>query len=136
MAGKLAAGFIRGVEGQGVGSSLKHFAANSQELSRFNSDSVVDGRTLRELYLTRRPWGPSHRNRAGMPCFSYALVSQKLSPEQRAILSSKVICCNICLPSYTENRDTEAMVDNLSEEVFDTYLCSHNETVHNNPPNG
>ena len=52
LAGKLAAGFIRGVEGQGVGSSLKHFAANSQELSRFNSDSVVDGRTLRELYLT------------------------------------------------------------------------------------
>lgn len=52
LAGKLAAGFIRGVEGQGVGSSLKHFAANSQELSRFNSDSVMDERTLRELYLT------------------------------------------------------------------------------------
>lgn len=52
LAGKLAAGFIRGVEGQGVGSSLKHFAVNSQEKSRFNSDSVLDGRTLRELYLT------------------------------------------------------------------------------------
>ncbi len=37
------------------------------------------------------------------------------------------------LPSYTENRDTEAMVDNLSEEVFDTYLCSHNETVTRDP---
>ena len=52
LAGKLAAGFIRGVEGQGVGSSLKHFAVNSQEKSRFNSDSILDGRTLRELYLT------------------------------------------------------------------------------------
>ncbi len=52
LAGKLAAGFIRGAEAQGVGTSLKHFAANSQELSRFTSDSVVDGRTLRELYLT------------------------------------------------------------------------------------
>ncbi len=52
LAGKLAAGFIRGVEGQGVGTSLKHFAANSQELSRFTSDSVMDERTLRELYLT------------------------------------------------------------------------------------
>lgn len=51
LAGKLAAGFIRGVEGQGVGSSLKHFAANSQELCRFTSDSVMDERTLRELYL-------------------------------------------------------------------------------------
>ena len=37
------------------------------------------------------------------------------------------------LPSYTENRDTEAMVDNLSEEVFDTYLCYHNETVNHEP---
>ena len=52
LAGKLAAGFIRGVEAQGVGTSLKHFAANSQELSRFTSDSIMDERTLRELYLT------------------------------------------------------------------------------------
>lgn len=52
LSGKLAAGFIRGVEGQGVGTSLKHFAANSQEHSRFTSDSVMDERTLRELYLT------------------------------------------------------------------------------------
>lgn len=52
LAGKLAAGFIRGMEAQGVGSSLKHFAVNSQELSRFTSDSVLDDRTLRELYLT------------------------------------------------------------------------------------
>lgn len=52
LAGRLAAGFIRGVEGQGVGASLKHFAANSQELCRFTSDSVMDERTLRELYLT------------------------------------------------------------------------------------
>ncbi len=52
LAGKLAAGFIRGAEAQGIGTSLKHFAANSQELSRFTSDSVLDERTLRELYLT------------------------------------------------------------------------------------
>ena len=52
LAGKLAVGFIRGAEAQGIGTSLKHFAANSQELSRFTSDSVLDERTLRELYLT------------------------------------------------------------------------------------
>ena len=52
LAGKLAAGFIRGVESQGIGTSLKHFAANSQELCRFTSNSVMDERTLRELYLT------------------------------------------------------------------------------------
>ena len=52
LAGKLAAGFIRGAEAQGISTSLKHFAANSQEKSRFNSDSVLDERTMRELYLT------------------------------------------------------------------------------------
>ena len=52
LSGKLAAGFIRGAEAQGISTSLKHFAANSQEKSRFNSDSVLDERTMRELYLT------------------------------------------------------------------------------------
>ena len=52
LAGKLSAGFIRGAEAQGIGTSLKHFAVNSQEKSRFTSDSVLDERTLRELYLT------------------------------------------------------------------------------------
>ena len=52
LAGKLAAGFIRGAGAQGVGTSLKHFAANSQEYRRFTSDSVLDERALRELYLT------------------------------------------------------------------------------------
>ena len=52
LAGKLAAGFIRGAEAQGIGTSLKHFAANSQEHRRLTSDSIMDDRTLRELYLT------------------------------------------------------------------------------------
>ena len=52
LAGKLAAGFIRGMESQGVGSSLKHFALNSQEQARFTSNGIVDERTLREIYLT------------------------------------------------------------------------------------
>ena len=52
LAGKLAAGFIRRMETQRVGSSLKHFALNSQEQSRFTSNGIVDERTLREIYLT------------------------------------------------------------------------------------
>lgn len=52
LAGELAASFIQGAEGQGVGTSLKHFAANSQETKRFTSDSIVDDRSLREIYLT------------------------------------------------------------------------------------
>ncbi|MEE1200020.1 MAG: glycoside hydrolase family 3 C-terminal domain-containing protein [Christensenellales bacterium] len=52
LAGKLAAGFIRGVESLGVATSLKHFALNSQEKGRFTSDGIIDERTLREIYLT------------------------------------------------------------------------------------
>lgn len=52
LAGKLAAGFISGAESEGVGTSLKHFACNNQETKRFSSDSILDERTLREMYLT------------------------------------------------------------------------------------
>ena len=52
LAGKMAAGFIRGVQSNGISACPKHFAANSQELLRMTSDSVLDERTFRELYLT------------------------------------------------------------------------------------
>lgn len=52
LAGKLAAGYIRGVESTGTAACPKHFAANSQELNRMYYDSVAEERTLRELYLT------------------------------------------------------------------------------------
>ena len=50
-AGKMAAAFIRGQQSTGAFSSLKHFAANSQEYKRMNGDSQMDERTLREIYL-------------------------------------------------------------------------------------
>lgn len=51
LAGRMAAVFIEGVQGQGVGTSLKHFAANNQEFERMANDSMVDERTLHEIYL-------------------------------------------------------------------------------------
>ena len=52
LAGKLAAGYIRGIQSKGAAACPKHFAVNSQETRRMASDSVVDERTLREIYLT------------------------------------------------------------------------------------
>jgi beta-glucosidase len=64
LSAQLAAKHIQGVQSQGVGASLKHFAVNNQETRRFNIDVVIDERTLREIYLAGfegavvegRPW--------------------------------------------------------------------------------
>jgi beta-glucosidase len=64
LAGELAASLINGVQSKGVGTSLKHYAANNQESERFRINALVDERTLREIYLPAfetavkkaRPW--------------------------------------------------------------------------------
>ncbi|WP_026652039.1 glycoside hydrolase family 3 C-terminal domain-containing protein [Butyrivibrio proteoclasticus] len=52
LAGKMAASYVRGIQSKGVYACPKHFAVNSQELRRMAMNSVIDERTLREIYLT------------------------------------------------------------------------------------
>ena len=52
LAGKMGAAYVRGIQRNGASACPKHFAVNSQELRRMAMDSVVDERTLREIYLT------------------------------------------------------------------------------------
>jgi beta-glucosidase len=64
LSGRMAAAYINGVQSEGVGTSVKHFAVNSQESERMSTSSDIDARTLHEIYLPAfeiavregRPW--------------------------------------------------------------------------------
>ena len=53
LAGRIGIAWVKGLQSQGVGASLKHYACNNQEFERMRGNSVVDERTLREIYLAQ-----------------------------------------------------------------------------------
>ncbi len=85
LAGELAAAFIRGVQEKGVGTSLKHYAANSQEYRRLTISSEVDERALREIYLKAFEIAVKKSRPATVMC-SYNLVNGIHAGENRKLL--------------------------------------------------
>src|SRR5438128_11765850 len=51
LASRIAAGYIEGMQSQGVSATIKHFMGNNSEFDRHNTDSIIDERTMREIYL-------------------------------------------------------------------------------------
>lgn len=87
LAGKMAAAYVRGIQSQGVYACPKHYAVNSQELRRMAMDSIVDERTLREIYLTGFEIALKESN-AGAIMTSYNQVNGVYANENEHLLKN------------------------------------------------
>ncbi|WP_062385354.1 glycoside hydrolase family 3 C-terminal domain-containing protein [Demequina iriomotensis] len=85
-AGVLGASWVRGVQSQGVGASLKHYAANNQETERLRVSAEVDERTLREIYLPAFERAVTEAAPATVMC-SYNKVNGTFASEHHWLLS-------------------------------------------------
>lgn len=86
VAGEMAAAYIQGVQSKGIGTSLKHFAANSQEHRRMTSNSEVDERTLREIYFPAFEKAVKQSQPWTVMC-SYNQVNGTYASENRRLLT-------------------------------------------------
>ena len=86
LAGELAASQIAGTESQGVGTSLKHFAANNQETRRMTVSAEIDERTLREIYLAQFETAVKKGKPSTLMC-SYNRINGVYSSENKRLLT-------------------------------------------------
>ena len=86
LAARTAVGYIRGVQAQGVSATVKHFMANNSEFDRHKTDSVVDERTMREIYMPAFE-AAVREARVGAIMDSYNLVNGEHASQNKHLLT-------------------------------------------------
>src|ERR1051325_4456873 len=86
LASRITVGYIRGVQSQGVSATVKHFMANNSEFDRHNTDSVVDERTMREIYMPAFEAAVKEAH-VGALMDSYNLVNGEHASQNRHLLT-------------------------------------------------
>lgn len=86
LAGIMGTKWVQGVQSKGVGASLKHYAGNNQEQDRLNGDSMIDERTLREIYLTAFEMTVKNSQPDTVMC-SYNKVNGTFSSDNKKLLT-------------------------------------------------
>jgi len=86
LAGKLAAAYIRGLQSEGVAACVKHFACNNQETRRMSGNSLVDERSLHEIYLPAFETAVKEGKTRSIMC-SYNAVNGSFAAENRKLLT-------------------------------------------------
>lgn len=86
LAGRMGAAYVNGVQDQGVGVSVKHFAANNRENQRFTSSSNIDERALREIYLSQFERIVKTAHPATLMC-SYNRLNGTLNSQNQRLLT-------------------------------------------------
>jgi Beta-glucosidase-related glycosidases len=87
LSGKLGSSYVKGMQESGIGTSVKHFAANSQEYKRFSSDSQMNERTLRELYLAAFEIVVKEAQPASVMC-AYNKINGTFCSDNKQLLNS------------------------------------------------
>jgi beta-glucosidase len=115
LAGKIGVAWVKGLQSKQVGASLKHFACNNQEFERFRGNSVIDERSLREIYLSQFEMVVKEAKPYTVMC-SYNRVNGVYASEHkqllRQILKEEWGFDGVVVSDWTANHTVTASVEN------------------------